>query len=152
MIKLFVMDVDGTLTDGGIYYDDMGHELKKFNVKDGAGIKKLHDAKIETMILTGRLSQCVTKRAEELKITYVEQGMDDKVQYLADFMRNHHLTPDDVAYIGDDINDLACMKLVANKACPFDAVEEVKRTVNVICNASGGSGAVREYAEYILKK
>lgn len=151
MLKLFVMDVDGTLTDGGIYYDDYGHEMKKFNVKDGAGIVKLHSLGIKTMILTGRESNCVKRRAEELKVTYVVQGVVDKVSYLKNFMSQNDIASIDVAYIGDDLNDIEIMKTVGHTACPADAVSEVKEIADVVCNCKGGQGAVREYVEHLLK-
>lgn len=152
LIRLFVMDVDGTLTDGGIYYDDCGHEMKKFNVKDGIGIKKLRDYGVNTMILTGRKSNCVIRRAEELKIDYVIQGIEDKALYLKDFMKKNNLDSKDIAYIGDDINDFEIMQLVGNTACPADAVENIKKVVNIVCSLNGGQGVVREYIEYILRE
>lgn len=151
MIKLFVMDVDGTLTDGGIYYDDEGREFKKFNVKDGAGIKLLQKNGITTMILTGRKSACVEKRGKELGIPYIVQGCDNKKSYLQSFMDENSIKAEETAYIGDDINDLSCMSLVAHCGCPNDAVEEVIQQVEYICDKKGGEGAVREFAEYILR-
>lgn len=151
MIKLFIMDVDGTLTDGGIYYDDSGHEFKKFNVKDGAGIKKLKDYGVLTMVLTGRESLCVTKRAKELKIDYVIQGVDDKISYLHSFIQVNHFDRNEIAYIGDDINDLKCMQFAGHTAAPADAVEDVLTEVEYICQKKGGQGAVREYAEYLIR-
>lgn len=152
MVKLLVMDVDGTLTDGGIYYDNSGNEFKKFSVKDGAGIVRLHDAGILTMVLTGRSSECVERRCAELKVDYVIQGIAKKAAYLGKFMQEHSLKPSEVAYIGDDINDLECMEQVEHTACPGDAVEEVKEKVCYICKKAGGQGAVREYAEKLLKE
>lgn len=152
MIKLLVMDVDGTLTDGGVYYDDKGNEFKKFSIKDGAGIVRLHNAGISTMILTGRNSECVKRRFTELKVDYIVQGIAQKAEYLEKFMQEHSLKRSEVAYIGDDINDLECMELVENTACPCDAVEEVKEKVQYICQKAGGQGAVREYADKLLKE
>lgn len=152
MIKLLVMDVDGTLTDGGLYYDNQGNEFKKFNVKDGAGIRQISEAGVQTMILTGRSSQCVERRANELKIDYLVQGVADKATYLQAFMNEQNLHPEEVAYIGDDSNDLSCMELAGNTACPSDAIEQVKRKVHRICSCKGGMGAVREFTDYILEE
>lgn len=146
------MDVDGTLTDGGIYYDDRGHEIKKFNVKDGAGIKMLQNHGIQTMILTGRKSQCVTKRAEELKIDHILQGIEDKAKYLRELVSQKGWSMQEVAYIGDDVNDLECMQLVGHTAAPADAVENILQIVDYVCDKKGGYGAVREYTEYLIRR
>ena len=151
MFKLFVMDVDGTLTDGGLYYDSCGNEMKKFNVKDGAGIVQLHSLGIKTMILTGRESNCVKKRAEELEISYVAQGVKDKALYFESFMMNKNFESKDIAYIGDDINDIGIMGLAGYTACPADAASEVKAVVDVVCKRDGGQGAVREFIDYMLR-
>ena len=152
MIKLFVMDVDGTLTDGGIYYDNQGHEFKKFNVKDGAGIRMLHAAGIKTMILTGRASECVKRRSQELGITFLGQGLSDKATYLKEFMQEHQLDTSEVAYIGDDINDIECMAMAGYTACPWDANTKIKSIVHAICECGGGQGAVREFVDYIFEE
>ena len=152
MVRLLIMDVDGTLTDGSIYYDDCGHEIKKFNVKDGAGVKMLQKKGIQTMILTGRKSQCVKKRAEELKIDYILQGIEDKAKYLHEFVDQKGWSMQEIAYIGDDINDLECMRIVGHKAAPADAVEDVLEVVDYICDRKGSQGAVREYAEYLIRR
>jgi len=149
MIKLLIMDVDGTLTDGGIYYDDSGHEMKKFNVKDGAGITKLKKYGVKTMILTGRKSDCVAKRSEELKIDYVFQGIENKAEYLKKFIEDNNLDSNAIAYIGDDINDIECMQYATFTACPLDAVDQVKNNVWVVCEKKGGEGAVREFIDFM---
>lgn len=150
-IRLVVLDVDGTLTDGGIYIDNNGIESKKFNVKDGAGIVLAKNRGIEFMILTGRKSYCVEKRAEELKIKYIFQGIQDKLSFLKDFLYKEEISSEEVAYIGDDINDLSCINFVGFSACPNDAVMEVKRHVNFISHYNGGYGAVREFCDLIIK-
>lgn len=152
MIKLFVMDVDGTLTDGGIYYDNTGNEFKRFDVKDGAGIVELHKHGVKTMILTGRSSKCVERRAQELKVDYIIQGVSDKAAFLEGFLKDNKIGYEETAYIGDDLNDLECINLVGNTACPFDATEKVKNAVHCICESRGGYGAVREFIDYILKE
>lgn len=110
-IKLLVIDVDGTMTDGGIYYDASGNEIKKFNTKDAAGIFAARCAGIKTMVLTGRKSFAVEKRMKELKIDYVYQGISDKKCFLSKFMINNGLRKECIGYIGDDLNDWEPMQL-----------------------------------------
>lgn len=150
-IRLVVLDVDGTLTDGGVYIDSNGVETKKFNIKDGAGIVIAEKAGIDFMILTGRKSYCVERRAYELKIKYVFQGIADKLSYLKDFLHEHNISPEEVAYIGDDINDLECMQYVGFTACPADAVKEVRDKCDFVSNFKGGYGAVREFCDIISR-
>ena len=151
-IKLIVLDVDGTLTDGGVYIDSNGVETKKFNIKDGGGIALAIRAGYEFMILTGRRSYCVERRAQELKVKYLFQGVENKIEVLDSFMREHSLLPENVAYMGDDFNDLDCMKLVGFVACPADAMQCVKDSANFVAEHNGGFGAVREFCECILKQ
>lgn len=149
-IKLVVLDVDGTLTDGGVYIDSNGVETKKFNIKDGAGIVLAEKAGIEFMILTGRKSYCVEKRAEELKIKYVYQGIMDKLSYLKNYLHENNIAPEEVAYMGDDVNDLECMSYVGFTACPADAVMKVREVVDFISQFNGGYGAVRDLCDMII--
>lgn len=152
MIELIVLDVDGTLTDGGIIYSNSGEELKAFDVKDGMAVaswtKKLGK---KAAIITGRKSDLVEKRAKELGVTHIFQGIHDKDQVLADILEKENLTWENVAAIGDDLNDLRMLKKVALSFAPHDAVEYIQKNVNVHCNKSGGKGAVREMIEYILE-
>lgn len=151
-IKYLVMDVDGTLTDSKIYMSNSGELCKAFNIKDGCGI---HDiamaAGIIPVIITGRKSDIVKNRCHELGITSVFQGVSNKEEKL------YEITSDfsGVAYIGDDINDLVCMRLVKSEGgiigCPADAVEKVKEVVDFIAEHNGGEGAVRDFIEWILK-
>lgn len=150
-IKLIVLDVDGTMTDGGIYIDSNGIEQKKFNIKDGAGILLAESIGIEFMILTGRKSVCVEQRAKELNIKYVCQGIHRKADYLKDFARNKGLLPEHIAYIGDDLNDLPAMYFVGVAACPLDAVEEVKTFCDYVLPANGGEGVIRAFVNLLLK-
>lgn len=150
-IKLVILDVDGTLTDGGVYIDNNGVETKKFNIKDGAGIVLAEQVGVEFMILTGRKSYCVEHRAKELKIKYVLQGIANKLSYLQQFLSQQGLSPADVAYIGDDVNDLECMRIVGFTACPADAVEEVRQQCDFVSRYNGGQGAVREVCDMIRK-
>lgn len=149
-IKLVVLDVDGTLTDGGVYIDSNGVETKKFNIKDGAGIVLAEKRGIEFMILTGRNSRCVEIRAKELNIKYVFQGISDKLIYLKQFMKDKGLSPCEVAYMGDDVNDIDCMRYVGFCACPSDAVKNVKDIVDYVSECNGGFGAVRELCNFLF--
>lgn len=151
-IQLLVIDVDGTMTDGGIYYDAKGNELKKFNTKDAAGFFAARCSGIKTMVLTGRKSSAVEKRMSELKVDYVVQGISDKKVYLCEFMDKNGLNKDQVGYIGDDLNDLEPMQLAGYVACPGDACEEIKESADFIAKAYGGYGAVRECITHLLKK
>lgn len=145
------MDVDGTLTDGKIYMSPSGEAMKAFSIKDGCGIHDiLIPAGIIPVIITGRTSQIVEKRAKELGITEVYQGISNKVNKLSE------LTPDlqSVAYIGDDINDLPCMNILNDAGglvgCPLDAAPEVKMICDFVSEYKGGEGAVREFIEWVV--
>lgn len=151
-IKLLVLDVDGTLTDGGLYLDSTGNEIKKFSVKDGAGLVLARTAGIKTMILTGRESEPVTRRANELHLDYVIQNCKQKQIFLAQFMAEHGLSKEEVAYVGDDWIDLAAMELCGFIACPCDAVTEVLNRADYICPHAGGFGAVRDAVVFLLRR
>ena len=152
-IKLLVMDVDGTLTDGKIYMGNNGEVMKAFDVKDGCGIKDiLPTLGIVPVIITGRVSQIVENRAKEIGITELHQGVRDKLSVLKEIAENYNAAPDEIAYIGDDINDLDCIEYCGFTACPADAEEEVKNSVDYICRSDGGRGAVRELIHYIESK
>lgn len=150
-VKLIVMDVDGTMTDGGVYFDSNGVESKRFDVHDGAGILLAQQVGIEFMILTGRNSVCVERRASELKIKYVYQGVSDKLGFLEGFIQENELSFDQVAYIGDDLNDYRLMQAVGVKVCPSNAVKEIMDICDIQLSKKGGSGAIREFVEILLK-
>ena len=150
-IKILVMDVDGTLTDGKIYIGSDGEMLKAFNVKDGLGISKLRTNNIIPAIITGRKSEILKRRSEELKIEELYQGEENKIGKLKELVERYKCSLSEVAYIGDDENDLQCMKVCGLSGCPADAVESVKEAVDVVCTKDGGQGAVREFIEYILE-
>ena len=152
MIKLILLDVDGTLTDGGIYRDNNGEEFKKFNVKDGYVIINARKLGIDFGIITGRKSELVRIRAEGLKIKYLYQGISEKVLILEELMESYNLKKEEIAYMGDDLNDLGIMKKVELKGAPQDAVSEVKDIADFVSSKKGGEGAVREFVEFILKK
>lgn len=151
-ISLIVLDVDGTMTDGGIYIDNNYIETKKFNIKDGAGILLAQSVGIVFLIITGRSSACVEQRTEELNIKYLAQGVRDKVSYLKEFASKHGLLQENIAFIGDDLNDLPAMRYAGLSACPVDASEEVKSYCDFILSQKGGEGVVREFVEILLKK
>ena len=152
MIKLVLLDVDGTLTDGGIYRGNNGEELKRFNVKDGYAIVNAQKLGIEFGIITGRKSELVEIRAKELKIKYLYQGISEKTVILEEIMKKNGLSKEEIAYMGDDLNDLLIMKQVGLSGTPKDAVDEVIQVADFVSKKNGGSGAVREFIEYILKK
>ena len=148
--KLLVMDVDGTLTDGKIYMGENGEVMKAFNVKDGYAIAHmLPEMGIIPVIITGRKSKIVENRAKELGITELYQGVGDKLAQLKIVAEKYNATPEEIAYIGDDLNDLECIEFCGVTACPVDAVEKVKKTVNLVCNKKAGEGAVRDFIENI---
>jgi 3-deoxy-D-manno-octulosonate 8-phosphate phosphatase (KDO 8-P phosphatase) len=150
-IKLLLTDVDGVLTDSGVYYSERGEELKKFSIRDGMGVERLRkSAGIETGIITGETSGSVAKRAEKLQITELHLGIKDKAGRLKEILERKQLMAAEVAFIGDDVNDLEIMKLVGLTACPADAMESVLAQVNYTCKNKGGDGAFREFAEWLI--
>ena len=152
MIKLLVLDVDGTLTDGKITYSNQGEELKSFDVSDGLAIatwtKKLNK---KVAIITGRKSSIVGKRAKDLGIEYVYQGIHKKDEVLKTILEKENLSWSEIAAIGDDLNDYKMLKKAGLSFSPQNASSYIKKIVNVVCNKSGGNGAVREMIEYIIK-
>lgn len=151
LIKLVVLDVDGTLTDGGIYYTSSGEEMKKFSVKDGMMIYSANKLGIKFAIITGRKSDIVLKRALELGITDIYQNAGKKQEILENLINQYEITLDEVAYIGDDLNDLSCMKIVGLPMTVQNGAEEVKKISKFISKNRGGDGGVRDCLEYMLK-
>ncbi len=149
-IKLAAFDVDGVMTDGSITYDSNGNELKTFNSKDGHGLAALHKEGIITAIITGRTSEAVTRRAKDVHITEVYQGVKDKAAVLDELLQKYELTPAEAAYMGDDIPDICVLEKVELAGCPKDAVQEVKDVANFESEKNGGCGAVREFCDCIL--
>ena len=151
-IKLVLSDCDGVLTDTGVYYSERGEELKRFSIRDGMGVERLRKlVSIETGIVTGEFSGSVKKRAEKLKIEELHLGTKDKESVLNEILNRRNLTMENIAFIGDDVNDFAIMKLVGLTACPFDAIPEIREISDYICTNRGGNGAFREFAELIVK-
>ena len=152
MVKLFVMDVDGTLTDGRINMGPDGELFKSFNIKDGYGINEMLPAHgIVPAIITGRTSQIVANRARELHITELYQGKHDKLDTLRALMAKYECSRENVAYIGDDILDIVCMRECGVVGCPADACPEVKELAQFVSSLKGGEGAVREFVEYVIR-
>jgi 3-deoxy-D-manno-octulosonate 8-phosphate phosphatase (KDO 8-P phosphatase) len=150
-IKLLVLDVDGVLTDGGLYYTETGAELKKFNAKDGMGIKLLIQAGIEVAIITASSSAVVLKRSQKLGIPHVFIGIEKKLDSLKQLCEKLGLTMDRVAYVGDDVNDLEAMRSVGCPITVADAMPANKVAAIYVTQKSGGNGAVREICDYLIK-
>jgi len=150
-IAMLVLDVDGVLTDGKMILTAEGDELKHFNCKDGAGIKFLLRAGLDAAIITGRQSRVVEARAKELGIVHVYQNAKEKMPAFSDLLEKSGLAPERVAYMGDDLPDIPVMRAAGLAACPRDAVAEVKDCADIVTEAGGGDGAVREVIERILK-
>jgi 3-deoxy-D-manno-octulosonate 8-phosphate phosphatase (KDO 8-P phosphatase) len=149
-IRLFATDVDGVLTDAGMYYSESGEELKKFNTRDGMGIKLLQRAGIITAIVTQERTKLVARRGEKLMIPEVHQGVMDKLTLVREMVERLGLAMEEVAYIGDDVNDVATLKAVGFSATPADGMPQAVAVVDYVCAKKGGEGAVREIIEMIL--
>ncbi len=148
-IKLLILDVDGVLTDGGMYYTEGGDEFKRFNTKDGYAIQHLskdHNLPVG-IISSGHNITLIERRAVLLKIPYVYVGNREKLGVLMEWCEKLGIRLQDVAYIGDDLNDLECMQKVGIAACPSDAVEKIKNASQIVLNRKGGEGCVREFIE-----
>jgi 3-deoxy-D-manno-octulosonate 8-phosphate phosphatase (KDO 8-P phosphatase) len=150
-IKMILMDVDGTLTDGTLLVLPDGEELKSYNVRDGMGILFANLAGLKTGIITGKTSKALIKRAERLKVDELHQGILDKKKILYEILKKHKLDPDEVAFIGDDLGDLDVIKISGLSAAVSDAHNEVIKNSHFLCTKSGGKGAVREFIEFILE-
>lgn len=145
------MDVDGTLTDGKIYMSASGEAFKAFDIKDGYTIYALDKIGIIPVIITGRESQIVARRAEELKIKECHQGVSDKLAKLREVAGKYGVAMDEIAYIGDDYNDVACMEACGFTGCPQDAEADIKPKVDYVCQTKSGDGAIREFVKEIIK-
>ena len=148
--KLILTDIDGVWTDGGMYYDQEGMELKKFHTYDSAGVLFAHQLGIPVGILTGEDTNIVKRRADKLKVDYLYLGCKDKVTVAKDLCSKLGITLADVAYVGDDLNDIALLKLVGWAGVPSSAPEYVKNLANVLLVKKGGEGVFREFVENIL--
>ncbi|CEK14028.1 3-deoxy-D-manno-octulosonate 8-phosphate phosphatase, YrbI family [Chthonomonas calidirosea] len=149
-VQVFAMDVDGVLTDGGLYFGSDGSELKRFHVHDGLGLVMLQQVGIRALWLSGRQHEGVRARASELGV-YLVQGVHDKSGVLRDVLREWGIDSGQVAYMGDDWNDYEVMRVVGVRLAPCDATERIKRFADYVTNRPGGHGAVREACELILE-
>jgi 3-deoxy-D-manno-octulosonate 8-phosphate phosphatase (KDO 8-P phosphatase) len=150
-IGLLLTDVDGVLTDGGVYYSARGEEMKRFSIRDGMGVARLRTlVQVEVGIITGERSGAVQQRAEKLHITELHLGIQDKRAVLEEICERWRIRPYQIAYIGDDSNDLAVLQAAGLSAAPADALPFVREQVDFLCLQPGGHGAFREFAEFII--
>ncbi len=149
-VKLLITDVDGVLTDGGRYYSKEGEVLKKFHVRDGMGVNILLRNNIKTIILTKEKSMITKKWAKDMNISQVYSGFTKKELALTQICKKYKVSLKEIAFIGDDVNDLEVLKKVAFSAVPNDAVIQVKKIADYICKASGGKGCFREISDLII--
>jgi 3-deoxy-D-manno-octulosonate 8-phosphate phosphatase (KDO 8-P phosphatase) len=150
-LRLLLLDVDGVLTDGSIFFSHDGMESKAFNTQDGFGLRLLLEAGIETGVITARTSEAVSRRARDLRMRYVFQGESNKLTAFMEITRQSGLKPFEIAYMGDDWLDLVLLIRVGFAAAPANAVEEVKRVAHYVCRKPGGHGAVREICDFLLE-
>jgi len=151
-IKLLITDVDGVLTDTGVYYSAKGEELKRYSIRDGMGIERLKNlVNVETAIMTRENTDIVKSRANKLKITKLFMGILEKEKTLNEILTNSNLEVEEVAYMGDDTNDVEIMKLVGLSACPNDATKFAKDVSDLIVESKGGNGALRDFVELIIE-
>ncbi len=150
-IKILAMDVDGTMTDGSLYISDKGEVYKKLNVKDGMGNKITQEKGIIVAIITGRKSTIVENRAKELAVGEIHQGITDKACCINELCKKYDCSLSEVAYIGDDINDISVIEMAGVSFAPSDAVPDVKKCCDIVLKSSGGNGAVRECVDYLIE-
>ncbi len=152
-IRLVLSDNDGVFTDNGVYYSEKGEEFKRFSIRDGMGVERLRAHGIETGIITGEVSPSLVKRAQKLHIERLYLGVSDKLSRLDDVLRDTGLQTSEIAYIGDDVNDLGIMKAISTAglaACPGDGLHFVEPYIHYRCTADGGRGAFRDLAEWLI--
>lgn len=149
-LKLVLTDVDGVLTDGGVYVSDGGEAMKRFSIRDGMGVARLREVGLDVGIITGENSAPVARRAEKLHIEELHLGIADKSATLDAILERRGLRPEEVAHIGDDVNDLPLLERVGLSAAPGDALPMVAERVHLVTRAVGGHGAFREFAEWII--
>lgn len=150
-VKIVVTDCDGVLTDTGVYYSNQGEHMKRFSIRDGMGVERLRTlCGIDTAIMTGEGSGSVVRRAEKLSIQHLFLNAKDKRSLLIDFLNQHNLSPENLAYIGDDTNDLEALEMAGLAASPADAMFMAKQKAHYICSENGGNGAFRDLAELII--
>lgn len=153
MIKYLITDVDGTLTDGKIYMGENGELFKAFDIKDGYALHDLLPQNgIIPVVVTGRISKIVENRVKELQIKYVYQGVKVKIDWLEQFVKKQGVDLSEIAFMGDDIVDLPCIKVCGFGGCPADAVEEVRQNADYVCRRMGGAAAFREFAQEVVRR
>ena len=151
-IKLVLTDCDGVLTDTGTYYSHEGEMMKRFSIRDGMGVERLRNlVNVETGIITGENTGIVSSRAAKLQITEVHLGIKNKTEKLNEILTRKNLKNDEIAFIGDDTNDIEIMKIVGLSACPSDATKFAKEVANIVVENKGGYGAFRDFAELIIE-
>ena len=150
MISLLVLDCDGVLTDGSVYYSKNGEELLRFHRRDGHGIEMLHHNNIEIAIISSENSEIIKLRAEKMNVKYIFVGVKDKAASLAEIIKHLNIKHENVAYIGDDINDLEAMAKVGFPVAVADAVSKVSNIAQYVCVNKGGEAAVREFIDLLL--
>ncbi|MBA55807.1 MAG: hypothetical protein CMK89_15230 [Pseudomonadales bacterium] len=150
-IKLVAFDIDGIMTDGRLYFTSLGDEIKAFNVKDGLGLNLLRKSGVEVAIITGRTSELVNRRARDLKIGKLIQGREDKKIALQELMAQENLSAEQIAYMGDDLPDLPAIRHAGLGVTVADALPIVKQHADLITEANGGDGAVREFCDWLLQ-
>jgi 3-deoxy-D-manno-octulosonate 8-phosphate phosphatase (KDO 8-P phosphatase) len=154
-IKLVLADCDGVLTDTGVYFGENGEVMKRFSIRDGMGTQRLREVGIETGYISGEASPSLKKRAEKLKLLHVYLGIDDKLATLRGILSSNNLQLNQIAYIGDDMNDLDVMSEISKEgliASPSDGMPSIKKSVHYVCKAKGGYGAFRDFVEWILEQ
>ena len=151
-IKMFLTDCDGCLTDGGMYYSENGDELKKFNTKDGMGLSNIRNKGVVTGIITGENTKIVERRAEKLHINELHQGVTDKLSLVRELAKKYHVSLEEVAYVGDDVNDIPVMEQVGFPCTVNDANSKVKELATYISSYNGGDGAIRDIIEHLFKE
>lgn len=150
-VKLLLTDSDGVLTDTGVYYSEKGEEFKRFSIRDGMGVERLRKlAGVESGIITGEESGSVRARAQKLRLIELHEGVKDKLSVVKELASKYSLEPCNIAYIGDDTNDIEVLKYSGLSACPADAVIQIKQIVDYITESKGGFGAFRDFAELII--
>ncbi|MBD3409481.1 MAG: HAD hydrolase family protein [Ignavibacteriales bacterium] len=150
-INLLLSDNDGVLTDAGVYYSPNGEELKKYSLRDGMGFERVRQlAEIECGIVTRENSPIVQRRAEKLKLEHVKLGVMDKNKTIEELLASLEIGPENLAYIGDDYNDLDAITMAGFSACPSDAMPAIRNIVDYVCPNSGGGGAFRDFAELLI--
>ncbi len=150
-IKLLSLDVDGVLTDGGLYYADDGRQIRKFNVKDGMGVKQAMSAGVDVAIITASKAPCILKRAEDLGVKHVRIGVEDKLAALKTICSELGVTLAETAHMGDDLNDIPVLEAVGFALTVADAIEDVKAAAGYVAKKGGGAGAVREVCDLIVE-